>query len=66
MTPEEKTPMGKRVAEEMKNTLGYLPTIVLTYSGPDYQTFHWITNVTRQQGIALATETVKQMQAEIN
>lgn len=64
--PKKAEELAKEIGRLIQEKLGYRPSFVLTYSEPDFQIMHWITNVDRQAGIGIARATVLQMQSEIN
>ena len=43
------------------------PALIMAFTlPPDYQELHWITNVTRKQGIEIMRETANKMEAQQN
>ena len=64
--PKKAETLAKQIDLMIQKELGYRAAFVLTYSEPDFQEYHWITNVAREVGIEIARHTAKQMQGEIN
>lgn len=61
------TPLSKELEAVIQKHFGCKPGMAIAFTlAPKYGTAHWVTNVSRENGIKLFKETAAAMQSQLN